>query len=87
MIAIVVIGIMVDRAALTLRNLDRNFLREGGALAMRREDRRWKIERAISPGTGRPWAHARGTEAGSGFPGASGATDATPRAEDLGAGD
>jgi competence protein ComEC len=65
--------------------IDRSFLRDGGALAMRREDRTWRIERAIPPGTERPWAHARSIDAGSGFSNA--AADATPRAEDLGAGD
>jgi len=61
--------------------MDRRVLREGGAAAVERTVQGWRIERAIPPGTDRPWAHAHANTPviRSSLP------DAPP--DDLGAGD
>jgi competence protein ComEC len=64
---------------------DRQALREGGAVALRRTGAGWEIERAVPAGTDRPWA--RGPAAPSGAPATGDTPDATPRVEDLDAGD
>ena len=69
--------------------VDRNRLRAGGALALRRDAERWEISAARPPGQDRPWARSLPQ------PSAPPATptvrpaprDATPRLEDLEPGD
>src|SRR5262245_19418729 len=39
--------------------MDRHALREGGSAAIERTRQGWRIERAVPPGTDRPWAHAQ----------------------------
>jgi len=65
-----------------------------GALALRRVDQRWEITAAHPDGTERPWARsaasarpATSDQPATTAPGGPPARDATPRDEDLEAGD
>jgi competence protein ComEC len=67
--------------------IDRKAWRAGGALALRRDGDRWKIEPARAPGNSRPWASAAagGSDQISRAPtaGHQAPRDATPRPQDL----
>jgi competence protein ComEC len=63
--------------------VDRQTLRDSGAMTLQRADKGWKIERAVPAGAERPWAHTQ-HHAGASFISATPSpTDATPRADDL----
>jgi competence protein ComEC len=71
--------------------IDRKSWRAGGALALRREGREWRVTEAQPRGQDRPWAPAvrerGGARIGAPAAGTGAPRDATPREEDLGADD
>ncbi len=67
--------------------IDRRTLRESGAMTLRQDDKGWTIERVITPGSERPWARSQGGSTGASASSALTPADASPRVEDLEAGD
>ena len=67
--------------------IDRKALAASGATALYREGAAWRFERSYPPGFDRPWASRGAAEAAAPAPSRTPARDATPREEDLEAGD
>jgi competence protein ComEC len=63
--------------------VDRQTLRDSGAMTLQRADKGWKIERAVPAGAERPWAHTQHHAGASFITATPSPTDAPPRADDL----
>jgi competence protein ComEC len=69
------------------RAVDRQALRDGGAMTLQRMEKGWKVERAVPAGAERPWAHGQPGVSTQSASATSSSVDATPRPDDLQPGD